>query len=460
MSTISGRRLSTPLFRPLACFLIALLSSSQAWAVPLIRDAEIEHTLRLYADPIFKTDGLKPSAVNLFIVQDDSLNAYVAGGANMFIHTGMIMACETPDMLLGVMAHESGHIMGGHLARGSETLKNAQLGSIMTFVLGAAAAAASGKPEAAAAVLSGGQGVVARKFFAFTRANEEAADQSALSALDRLGISASGMVKVFELLQRNERAHGGSPDPYMLTHPLTNLRIEHVRTHAETSKVPYGAYPKNLEEANQRMIAKLYGFLNSPEKTLAHYPMSSKSVAARMARALAYYKMPDMPRSLAEMDSLIAESPKDPFFHELKGQILFENNRVKEALEPYQAAVKLLPDSALLLSDLGNVELSQNNEELLPSAIAHMEKSNVIEDSNSTNWRRLATAYGKAGNKAMSALSLAEEAVLLDQPEIALQQLDVAMPMLKEGTPAKQRARDLKSFSIDMKARKKREADE
>lgn len=434
----------------------SLLSASPARAVPLIRDAEIEHTLRAFGDPIFRAGGLKPSAVRIFIVQDGSLNAYVAGGANLFLHTGMILACATPDMLLGVMAHEAGHITGGHLARGGETLKNAQLGSIMTFVLGAAAAAVSGRGDAAAAVITGGQNVVARKFFSFTRANEESADQAALGVLDKLGISASGMVKVFEMLQRNERAHGGSPDPYMLTHPLTSLRIDHVRTHAEKARVPYGHFPPQLEAANQRMIGKLYGFIHTPEKTLARYPASNPSVAARMARAIAYYKLPDLARSRAEIDGLIAESPKDPFFHELKGQILFEHNRPKEALDSYRTAVQLLPDSPLLLSDLGKVELAQDDPALLASAIAHLERSSALDHANAGNWRQLATAYGKAGNQAMSALALAEEAVLVDQPDTAIRQVDMAMPLLAEGTPSRQRARDLKAFALDMKTRRQR----
>src|SRR5438067_1876509 len=129
------------------------LISQSALAMPLIRDAEIEHTLRGYVDPIFKAGGLKPSAVKLFIVEDDSLNSYVAGGANMFIHTGLIEQCATPDMLIGVMAHETGHIVGGHLAQGAEQLKNAEMGSILSFVLGAAAAAASRNSGVAAAVI-------------------------------------------------------------------------------------------------------------------------------------------------------------------------------------------------------------------------------------------------------------------------------------------------------------------
>ena len=245
----------------------------------------------------------------------------------------------------------------------------------------------------------------------------------------------------------------------MLTHPLTTLRIDHVRNHAETSSVPYGQYPKKLEAANQRMIAKLYGFINTPEKTLARYPLSNKSVAARMARAIAYYKMPDLPRSLSEIDGLIAESPQDPFFHELKGQILFENNRPQDALIAYDDAVKLLPDSPLLLSDLGKVELAQGNSGLLQTATAHLEKSNALDHDNPDNWRLLSSAYEKQGNKGMAALALAEEALLIDEPQTAIRQVETALPLLKDDT-AKQRARDIKSRAIDMKERKKRDGDD
>ena len=438
------------LFATLLCFL-----SSEALAVPLIRDAEIEHTLRLYTDPIFRVDGLKPSAVNLFIVEDDTLNSYVAGGANIFIHTGLLLDCPTPDMVIGVLAHETGHIVGGHLAQGSEKLKDAQLGSILSFVLGAAAAAASRNAGAAAAVITGGQGMVGRNFLAFTRAHEEAADQSALGALDKLQISAGGLLKVFELLRRHEREHMGSPDPYMLTHPLTSLRIEHVRDHVEQSKIPEGQYPRNLDMPHQRMIAKLYGFLQSPEHTMAKYPQSNKTIPARLARAIAYYKMPDTERSLTEMNSLIAESPKDPFFHELKGQILFESNHPKEALTSYQESVRLLPDSPLILADLAKIELAQNDKALTPSAVTHPEKSTTLDNSNANTWHMLAIAYGKVGNTPMASLSLAEEAVLENDSKMALSEVNQALPKLKSGTPVYQRAQDIKSQALDMRREEK-----
>jgi predicted Zn-dependent protease len=432
----------------------ATVFAQSANAIPLIRDAEIEHTLRVYGDPIFKAAGLNPANVKLFIVNDDSLNAYVAGGSNMFLHTGIIMASDTPDMLIGVMAHETGHIAGGHLARGAEKLKNAQLGTIFSVVLGAAAAAATHKPEAAAAVIGGSSNSVMRGFLAHTRTQEESADQAALGFLDKLGISASGMLKTFALLQRNERQHVGARDPYLLTHPLNTDRIEFVRNHVENSKIPEGQYPKSLDILHKRMVAKLFGFMESPERTLQQYPPSDKSVPARMARAIAYYKMPDIDRAITEMDSLISESKSDPFFHELKGQILFENNRQAEALASYEQAAKLLPTSPLILSDLAKVELAQK-EPKTHEAITHLEMANSLDATNEFSWRLLATAYGKTGNFGMSYLALAEEAILEDKPDSALKQVEQALTILKEGSPGHQRAQDVKLRAIEMQRTKK-----
>lgn len=437
------------IFISIACgiFLIA----SDAFAIPLIRDAEIEHTLRTFANPIFKAAGVNSASTKLFIVQDNTLNAYVAGGANMFINTGLIMASESPDVLIGVMAHETGHIAGGHLARGAEQLKNAEIGTILSFVLGAATAVASKKPEAAAAVITGGQNTVARNFMSYTRTNEQSADQSALNSLDRLGISANGMLKMFELLRRNERKQFGSPDPYMITHPLTNDRIEFVRNHIEKSKIPLNQYPKSYDILHQRMVAKLYGFIQTPEHTLQKYPISDKTIPARLARAVAYYKMPDIENSLKELNSLINESPTDPFFHELKGQILFENGRISEALASYQTAVKFLPNSPLILADLGKVEIAQNLTSSIRPAINHLEKSTSLDNSNSETWRLLATAYGHNGDLPMSYLALAEEALLQGNTKTALQMSNQAISTLKPGSPAQRRAQDIKNKAEEIK---------
>lgn len=435
----------------------ALAWTSAAQASTLIRDAEIEHTLRRFGDPLFQAAGLTPSAVKIFIVRDDALNSYVAGGSNLFIHTGMILQSPTPDMLIGVMAHETAHIAGGHLARGSEKLKNAEMGAIFTYVLGAAAAVATQKPEAAAAVIGGGSTTIMRNVLAFTRAHEEAADQAALGYLDRVGISASGMAKVFAMLERQRRERVGSVDPYLQTHPLSASRIEHVRHHVASAAIPEGQYPKAYDAPHQRMLAKLYGFLKTPEQTFQRYPQSDKSAAARMARAIAYYKMPDVSRATAEMDTLIAQSTNDPFLHELKGQILFENARLPEALASYQTAAKLAPNSPLILTDLAKVEMAQK-EPLVDSATRHLERASNLDKTNPATWRLLAIAYGKQGQGGMDHLALAEEAALQGNFEEALTQADYALRKLKEGAPARRRANDLKAHAIEMVQQAKEEA--
>jgi predicted Zn-dependent protease len=425
-----------------------------AYAIPLIRDPEIEDTLRHFATPIFKEAGLKPNAVKIYIVNDDAINAFVAGGSNLFVHTGLILRSDTPDMLLGVIAHETGHIAGGHLARGAEKLKNAQIGTIFSYVLGAAAAVATGKPEAAGAVIAGGQNSAIRNFLSYTRVQEEAADQAALNYLDKLGISAQGMLKTFQLLQRQERLHASNPDPYLRSHPLSTSRIEHVRNHVGRSAIPEGQYPKSFELRHQRMVAKLYSFSSTPEQTLRKYPVNDASLPARMARAVAYYKTPNLDNAMAEMDTIIKIHPNDPFLHELKGQILFESGNIEEALSSYTTANKLLPGSALILTDLAKAELALARP-AIASAVTHLEKATSLDNTNSFTWRLLATAYGKNGAIGMSNLALAEEAILNNKPEEALKKVDLALAALKKGTPARQRAEDVKVRAQKMQRDKK-----
>ncbi|MBV8938239.1 MAG: M48 family metallopeptidase [Alphaproteobacteria bacterium] len=427
------------------CLLASTICAPAAEAGTLIRDAEIEHTLRVYADPIFRAAGLNPAAVHIFVVEDDSINAFVAGGQNMFLHTGLIEACDTPQMLLGVMAHETGHIAGGHIAQGAEKFRHAALGMILAYVLGAAAAIGNG--QAGMAVMTGGNQVITRSMLAYTRGNEEAADQAALTFLDRLGVSASGMVDMFQLLRRDEMRAYGSPDPYTLTHPLSAERIEHVRNHAEQSSLAPGTHPQAYDVMHQRMLAKLYAFLEMPPKTFARYSQTDKSIAARMARAIAWYKIPEIDKALSEMDGLIAQLPNDPFLYDLKGQMLFENGHVKEALQAYRRAAQLLPDSPLILTALGQTLIAALQ---IADAIPVLEKANALDNTNAQTWQLLAVAYGKQGNEGRAALALAEEDMLNDDANGAIQQASRALLLLKDNT-ARLRAEDIKRVATEMK---------
>jgi len=414
-----------------------------AQAVSLIRDAEIEDTLRAYANPIFDVAGLNPEAIHIFIVDDPTINAYVAGGANMFIHTGLIVKTDRPSMLIGVMAHETGHMAGGHLAQGAEKLKDAQLGTILSTVLGVAVLAGGGH-GAGMAVMSAGQELALRNYLHFSRANESAADQAGLNYLDQLGIPASGMLRMLEILRQDENRSYGTPDPYTRTHPLSIDRITHIRNHVMQSSLKEDAIPSKFNLRHARMLAKLTGFMESPERTLLTYPVKDTSVPARYARAIAYYRIPDLQKALAEIDGLLKEKPNDPFFHELRGQMLFENGKIIEATQSYSKAASLLPNSALILTDYGKTLMATENKNDLSKAMQVLEHASILDNSNVETWHTLALVYGKMGNLGMFYLASAEEASLEDNPKEMLRNVELALKNLSHDNPARLRANDIK----------------
>lgn len=433
------------------CTVAAFCIPTAAMAASLIRDTEIEQILRSYSDPIFEKAGLTPSSITMYIVNDDTLNAFVMGGSNVFVNTGLILQSDTPEMLIGVIAHETGHISGGHLVRTTSEMERAQMQALLGTLLGAAAMA-GGAGDVGAAVMSGSQNVAMRNMYSFTRANEEAADQAALSFLDQLGISASGMLQMFEILRKQEyRKIGSDSDPYTRTHPLSKERIMHMRNHIAASPIPGGTVPAEFKQLQQRMLGKLEGFLDDPIRVLERYPASDTSIRARYARAVAYHRQIETAKAIGEMDALLAQAPSDPYFNELKGQILFENGQVDAALEAYGKAAQLMPDAPLIRAELGRVLLAKENAADLPAAIHELEYATSADKRNPAAWRLLATAYGRDGRLALSHMALAEEAVLLNKPEQAIAQLDTANNHILTGSPAQLRAQDLRQQALKLK---------
>lgn len=386
----------------------------------LIRDAEIESTLRSYATPIFESAGIPPEDVRLLIVSDPSINAFVAGGLNIFIHTGLIRATSKPGELIGVIAHETGHITGAHLSQMAEKSTRATLGAAIGAVLGAVAIA-GGASQAGAGVIMGTQNMAMRNYLSDIRINEQSADHAALKFLDDNDISASGMLETFETLRRKEGTLSIASDPYLRSHPLTSERIATIRNHVRESPIPKDQVPEGFAEKHARMVAKLVAFTEPYDRTLAIYPLSDTSIAARYARAIADFKRNQLASALEGMGALIAQSPNDPFFYDTKGQILFENGKLDEAEKAYSRANTLLPGSALMLTDHAKTLIARGNSRDLPRAIALLEQSKEIDDSYSTTWRELAIAYGKQGRLGLSYTALAEESALEGDYKMVLQ---------------------------------------
>lgn len=432
-----------------ALVLALFLVSSPAYA-GLIRDAEIEFYLRDLAEPILEAAGVDPHAVHIFIIQSQTINAFVAGGTNMFFNTGLLLETDRPEMLLGVMAHETGHIAGAHLARGARPMQNAQIGTIISYVVGAAAAAA-GAGDVGAAIMSGGSEASIRGILAYTRANESAADEMGLQFLDTEQITAQGMLDIFEKLRRNEKRYLGRPDPYTQSHPLSFQRIAVIRRHLSNSLYKDKLLPKSIQERHARMLAKLDGFLNSPERVMSQYPEGDNSVPARYARAVAFYRSSDTDKAIQEVDSLLKDSPKDAYFYELKGQILYENGRFLEAKDAYRRARDLAPQASMIRADYARVLLALNDPKLVPDAITDLERSTGKDNTYGNAWRALSEAYGRTGNKSMSNLALAEEASLNNKLDDAIRFAKQAKKSLKPGSPAYLRAADLIEISKQAK---------
>ena len=420
---------------------VALCAGARApnAAEVLLRDAETENNIKTLAAPIWRAAGLEPSDVGIYLVQDNQLNSFVAGGQAIFINSGLVLRAENPNQLIGVVAHETGHIAGGHVLRAKEAMRNASIESIIAMVAaaGVSVLGRSGAP------LLGAAGVGERSFLQFSIAQEATADHAALNFLDRSCQSARGLLKFFEILQSNELLAGERQESWVRTHPLTQQRVQYIRDHVQQARCSNTPDSPDSVELLRRIKAKLHAFLDDPSKTLSTYPTSDRSPIARYARAIAYYRMPKLDLALPEIDGLIRDFPNDPYYRELKGQMLFENGRVRDAMRPYEDAVKLAPSAALLRISLSQVYIESGDPALNKRAIAYLNDASRAEGRESQIWRFLAVAYGRDNQIGMAALSLAEEALANGKKKDATQQALRAKQMLTKNSPSYFRADDI-----------------
>ncbi len=418
-------------------------ADAQRRAPSLIRDTEIENTIRVYTAPIFKAAGLDPTVVQIHLVNDPALNAFVANGQRIFIHTGLLMRAEDPGEVIGVLAHETGHITGGHLARFGDGIADAQNANLLALLLGIPAAVLSGRGDVAAAALALGAQVGTRQFLSYTRANEQSADQAAVGFLDQAGISTKGMLEFMELLTREEKLYVENPNPYTRTHPLSRDRVDFIRNHLENSPFKNTDLDPSYQVLHDRMRAKLRGFILPPHQTYQLYPEEDKSVPARYARSIALMQESQTQEAVAAIDSLIADYPDDPFFLELKGDILRDGARLEDSIEPYRAALEILPWSALIRSSLARTLIELNNPDYDDEAEKQLREALRYEPWMSSAWRLLATVHGRRGEFGEASLAQAEEAIHQGRKDAALGHAKRALDQLPDGSPGWLRAQDI-----------------
>ena len=427
----------------------AFPATVSARSLPLIRDAEIERAIRAYSVPIFSAIGVAGGDVRVHIVNDRRLNAFVAGGRHIFINTGLLMKAEDAGMVIGVLAHEAGHIVGQHLTQLRGALREAQIQQILTFIIAAGAGVASGDGQTAGAVASLGNSIVSGTLYRYTRSMETEADAFALATLDRMGVSARGLAMMMERLMAQEALLGSLQDPYLRTHPLTRERLDRIRRHMRRSPHTAKPTPARFAAMHARLRAKLLGFLSPPGTVIARYAGKDRAPEARYALAVAYHRAGRLDNALLTIDGLIREAPRDAFFHELKGQILLERGLAARAARTYATAVRLAPKEALIRAAYAHALLQTGEQDRVPAALRHLVEATSGDKTYATAWRFRAVAHGRLKQFGESAAALAEYYLLLGDRAGVRRQVRRAERLLKRGSPSWRRIQDIKGSRLD-----------
>lgn len=427
-------------------FAIAIAGVAPASAQTVLRDTEIEQFLDDYSRPVFRAAQIPADQIEILLIGDQSFNAF-AGGLLMGVNSGLITISDTPSQIQGVIAHEAGHIAGGHTTRSDEAYASATRPMLLSLVL-AAGAIAAGATDAGLGILGLGQTIGIANALKYSRAQESSADQAALTYLDAIGRSGNGLIESFEKLRNEQLIHGGRINPYMQTHPLAVQRVTALQERARQSKY-FDVKDSPEEIARLRLIqAKIKGFMQDVNSTLREYPLSDQSEPAHYARAVAYYRSADLDRALKEINTLLEKHPQNPYFQELKGQMLFEFGRIAESIEPHRRSTELEPGKALLLINYGRALAATEEPENLELAVKELKSALLIESDNSFGWFELARAYGSLGKEPLADLAMAEsrynDGAKPDAAKFAMR----ARNGLKKGTPEWRQATDIIVASI------------
>ncbi|MAZ75966.1 MAG: peptidase M48 family protein [Micavibrio sp.] len=426
--------------------------TAPSYAQSIIRDSEIEAILSEWFTPIFKANNMNPDQVKIILVNSNEINAFVAGGANIFFYTGLIQKTENPSELIGVMAHELGHISGGHLVRSREALEQASYESILGTLIGIGAAIATGDSGAAAAGSMGGSSMAQRRFLSKSRTFESSADQAGIKSMEKAEMNPTGLLTFLEKLSGEELIPASQQSEYVRTHPLTRNRINTMENAVDKSQYKTAPTPSHWQDQHARIKAKLLGFIN-PEQVAWTYDERDTSLPARYARTVADYRENRIEQALSGIDTLIKNEPKNPYFYELKGQMLVDFGRVKEALPVYKKAIALSPTDGLIRTAFAHalIETAGNNTAQLTKATEQLQTALVHEPRSTQIHRLLATAFGRMEQDARARLHLAEEALLQHKYPYAKQQVNIALKGLKENTAPWYRAKDILSVLENVK---------
>jgi len=423
--------------------------------LPLIRDTEIEQLMRDYATPILKAAGLAKQHVKVVIINDRSFNAFVMDGRHIFINAGALFQAKTPNEVIGVFAHETGHLAGGHLMRMREKLAEAQTQSIIALLLGIGAAVAgaragSGGNIGAAAIMAP-QSAIMNSMLAYQRTQEDQADHAAVKFLNAMHQSAKGMVDLFKRLSNETLFSSRYIDPYLQSHPMPPDRVAALEAIAKASPYWNAKDPPALQLRHDLMRAKLSGFLESPGTVLRRYPPSNQSLPARYARAISTYRHGDLRSALTEIDGLIKSEPANPYFHELKGQALLEGGRPAEAIPSLRRAVQLSHGAPLIEVMLAQCLVAVHHGNDAQEAIRLLRSALERDPDAPGGYDQLAMAYGRTGDLAHADLASARAAYARGDMDSAHMLASRAKTRFPVGSPAWVQADDIVNLKSNAK---------
>jgi len=449
MAALNQSRLETsmPARRRLMTLLAALALTLSGWAAQaqsIIRDAEIERGLQELAAPILRAAGL-PTSTRIIVVNDRSLNAFVADARHIFIHSGLLLRMQDPAELQAVLAHEAAHIANGHLTRRPAAARSAGSAARMGLLLALAAGAASGNSEVGAGLAIGSTSAAARRFFAHTRAEEASADQAGMRYMVQSGIDPAAMLTVLDIFRGQEALSVGRQDPYIRTHPLTRDRIRTVEAFVN-GRSGAAAGAESSAEARYwfaRITGKLGGFLNAPRQTLRQVGRNDQGEIATLRRAIAYHQSTDASRAISEVGRLLQMRPNDPYYQELQGQILFESRNFGAAVQAYARAVQLAPREPLILAGYGRALLAADTRSGNAQALDVLGRAYARDPFDPRMLRDLALAYARSGNNGMASAVTAERYAVLGQMEDAEIHATRASGLLPTGSGGWLRAQDV-----------------
>jgi predicted Zn-dependent protease len=432
--------------------LMLLVLSFAALAQPaaaqsILRDAETEVLFRDMSRPLIEAAGLRPENVQIVMISDNSINAFVAGGQIVYVHSGLITAADNANEVQGVIAHELGHITGGHIVRFNEGVQAATGIMLLSLLLGAAAMAA-GAGEAGAGIMAAGQQAAMGRFLAFSRVQEQSADAAGATYLAKAGISGKGSLSFFRKLQNMEfRLAIPQEDSYGRTHPLSGERLSYLEEAYKAQPSWDAKTDAALEERFQRVKGKLAGFVLDPKQTLVRYPERDKSLGGRYARAYAYHKTAYPEKAIAEIEALLRDRPNDPYFLELKGQVLLESGRPAEALASLRQAVSRAPDQPLISALLGHALIATEDQANFEEAKRVLRTAISRDNTNPFAWYQLGIVYNREGDDARAALATAERYNLEGRTRLALANAELALSGIPTGSPDWVRAQDIAMVS-------------